>query len=180
VFRGVGSNGEGGGGVGEVKNWFGQEEGFQGVEGGLTDGGPVPLEVLLGEVNEGAGDIGVIWDESPVEVGEAKEGAYVFDLNWGWPFGNTVEFDGVHSKLTGFDDHPEVFYLVCGKFALLKFEVQVKFGHSLKNTFGVFFVSSGVGGEDEEVIHIDDKPSFCNHVPEGVVYESLKSGRRVG
>jgi len=57
VFRGIGSDGERGGGVGEVKDWFGQEEGFQGVEGGLTDGGPVPLEVFFCEVDEGAGDV---------------------------------------------------------------------------------------------------------------------------
>ena len=33
--------------------------------------------------------------------------------------------------------------------------------------------------EDEEVIHIDDEPSFGNHVLEGVIYEPLKGGRGV-
>ena len=32
---------------------------------------------------------------------------------------------------------------------------------------------------DEEVIHIDDKPSFSDHVLEGVVHKSLERGRGV-
>jgi len=44
----------------------------------------------------------------------------------------------------------------------------------------VFFVSSGVGGEDEEVVHVDDEPSFSNHVSEGVIHKSLEGGRGVG
>ena len=41
-------------------------------------------------------------------------------------------------------------------------------------------MESGVGGVDKEIIHIDDKPSFGNHVAEGVVHESLKGGGGVG
>ena len=37
-----------------------------------------------------------------------------------------------------------------------------------------------VGGVDEEVIHIDDEPSFGDHVVEGIVHESLEGGRGVG
>ena len=41
-------------------------------------------------------------------------------------------------------------------------------------------MEGGVGGVDEEVIHIDDEPTFGNHVAERVVHESLKSGRGIG
>jgi hypothetical protein len=34
--------------------------------------------------------------------------------------------------------------------------------------------------EDEEVIHVDDKPSFSDHVSEGVIYESLEGHGGVG
>ena len=37
-----------------------------------------------------------------------------------------------------------------------------------------------VRGEDKEVIHVDDKPSFCNHVSEGVVHELLECHWGVG
>ena len=36
-----------------------------------------------------------------------------------------------------------------------------------------------VRGEDEEVIYIDDKPSFSNHVSEGIIHEVLENGRGV-
>jgi len=126
------------------------------------------------------GNVGVVWNELTVEIGEAKEGAYVLDFSWSWPFGDAVEFDRVHGELARFDDHSEVFYLICGKFALLKFEVQIEFSHALEDMLGAFLLGSGVGGEDEEVIHVDDEPSFCDHVPEGVIHESLESGRGVG
>jgi len=138
------------------------------------------LEVFFCEINEGVGDVGVVGNESSVEVGEAQEGAYVLDFGWGWPFGNAIELDRIHGELTWFDDHPEVFYLVGGEFAHLKFEVQVEFSHSLEDTLSVFLVSGGIGGEDEEVIHIDDKPSFSNHVSEGIVHKSSEGGGGVG
>ena len=50
VFRGVRGDREGGREVGEVEDGFGEEEMFEGVEGGLASRGPVPREVLFGEV----------------------------------------------------------------------------------------------------------------------------------
>jgi len=138
------------------------------------------LEVFLSEVDEGTGDVGVIWNESTVEVAEAKEGANIFDFCWDWPLGNAIKLDRVHSELARFNDHSEVFYLVCGEFAFFKFEVQIEFSHPLEDTLGAFLMSSGVGGEDEKVVHIDDEPSFCDHIPEGVIHESLKGSRGVG
>jgi len=123
IFRGVGGDGEGCGEVREVEDWFGQEKGFKGVEGSLASGGPVPLEVLFGEIDEGTGDIGVVGDESTVKIGKAEEGAYILDFSGGWPFGNSVEFDGVHGELSWFNDHSEVFYLVSGKLAFFKFKM---------------------------------------------------------
>ena len=79
-----------------MEDGFGQEWVFQGLKGGLARGGPVPRQVLLGEVNERVGDIGVVRDESTIKVGEAKEGAYIPDFGWDRPAGNAVEFDGVH------------------------------------------------------------------------------------
>ena len=44
----------------------------------------------------------------------------------------------------------------------------------------MFLVEGGVGGVDEEIIHVDNEPSFGNHVTEGVVHEALESGGGVG
>ena len=54
--------------------------------------GPVPREILFGEIEEGASDVGVVGDEAAVEVGEAKERADIFHLGWGRPTGNPIEF----------------------------------------------------------------------------------------
>ena len=41
-------------------------------------------------------------------------------------------------------------------------------------------MEGGVRGVDEEVVHIDDEPSFSNHIAEGVVHETLEGGGGVG
>ena len=43
-----------------------------------------------------------------------------------------------------------------------------------------FLMGFFIRGEDKEVVHINDEPSFGDHVLERVVHESLKCGRRVG
>jgi len=50
----------------------------------------------------------------------------------------------------------------------------------LKDMFGTFFMCSSIRGEDKEVIHINDKPSFSDHVSERVIHESLECDRGVG
>ena len=131
MFGGVRGNGEGGGEVRKVKDGFGEEEAFERVKGGLTGGGPIPWEVLLGEVEEGASDVRVVRDESSVEIGETKERANIFHLGWCGPTCNAVELNGVHGQLAGFDDHSKVFYLVGSKLALFEFQVEVQLGHAL-------------------------------------------------
>ena len=33
---------------------------------------------------------------------------------------------------------------------------------------------------DEEVIHVNDEPSFCDHIPKRIRHEPLKSGGGIG
>ena len=82
--------------------------------------------------------------------------------------------------MTGLNDHAEVFYLVGSELALFEFQVEIKFSHTLQDALHTFFMEGGVRGVDEEIIHIDDEPSFGNHIVEGVVHKSLKSGRGIG
>ena len=88
MFGGVCGNSEGGGKVWEVKDGFGEEKAFEGIEGGLAGGGPVPGEVFLGEVEEGASDVGIVGNEPTVEVGESKERANILHLGWRRPVGH--------------------------------------------------------------------------------------------
>ena len=57
--------------------------------------------------------------------------------------------------------------------------MEVKLSHSLKNPVSLFSVGRRIREGNEEVIHIDDKPSFSNHVSEGIVHELLKRHRGV-
>ena len=57
--------------------------------------------------------------------------------------------------------------------------MEIKLSHILENMAALFGMSFQVRGGDEEVIHVDDKPSFSNHISEGVVHELLKHGRGV-
>ena len=37
-----------------------------------------------------------------------------------------------------------------------------------------------IGRVDKEVIHVDNEPSFCDHIAKGVIHELLKGGRGIG
>ena len=50
----------------------------------------------------------------------------------------------------------------------------------MEDAFGAFAVGFFVRGEDKEVIHINDKPSFSDHIAERVIHEPLERGRGVG
>ena len=41
-------------------------------------------------------------------------------------------------------------------------------------------MEGGVGRVDEKIIHVDNEPSFGNHVVEGVIHETLEGGGGVG
>ena len=44
----------------------------------------------------------------------------------------------------------------------------------------MFFVEGSVGGVDKEVVHVDDEPSFSDHVAKRVIHEALEGGGGVG
>ena len=52
--------------------------------------------------------------------------------------------------------------------------MEVKLGHSLEDMAGLLSVGLLVQGGDEEVIHVDNQPSFSDHVSEGVIHETLE------
>ena len=78
--------------------------------------------------------------------------------------------------MTWFHYHSEVFDFRNVELALLKLEVEVKLGHLLEDVVSSFSVGFWVWGGDEEVVHVDDEPSFSDHVVERVVHESLECG----
>ena len=50
--------------------------------------------VFFSEIEQGAGNNGIVGDEPTIEVGKAKEGSYILDFGGSWLCSNAVEFDG--------------------------------------------------------------------------------------
>ena len=50
----------------------------------------------------------------------------------------------------------------------------------LKDSFGSFLVVFVAVGVNKEVIHINDEPSFCDHVLKRIGHELLKGRGRIG
>ena len=71
IFQSISGDGKGFREIWEVEDRTGEEELFQLIKGLLTGGGPVSVIVFLCEVKEGAGDGGVVRDESMVEISKA-------------------------------------------------------------------------------------------------------------
>ena len=57
--------------------------------------------------------------------------------------------------------------------------MEIEFGHCLEDMVGSLGMSLQVGGGEKEVVHVDDEPSFNNHVSERVIHEPLEYSRRV-
>ena len=66
---------------------------------------PLPRSVLFGEVNQWSGDVGIIGNETSVEIGESKKGSDVFDLHWRGPFCSAIQLYWIHGKLSWSDNH---------------------------------------------------------------------------
>lgn len=77
------------------------------------------------------------------------------------------------------NNHAKVFYFGGGKLVFFQFKMQVEFFYPLENPFGLFGVDNIVVGEDKEVVHADDKPSFNNEISKQVIHESLEHSRRI-
>jgi len=65
---------------------------LEGAERGVGLGIPVPRCVFAGEASKGYDNVGIVEDETSVEVGEAKEGLNLLEILWSWPLENSVNF----------------------------------------------------------------------------------------
>ena len=57
---------------------------------------PIPGKVLLSEVKERAGNVGVVENEMSVEIGETKERANIFHFGWSRSICDSVKLNRVH------------------------------------------------------------------------------------
>ena len=52
--------------------------------------------------------------------------------------------------------------------------MKVEFSHALEDSTGLFFVGFRIWRGDKKVIHVDDEPSFSDHILERIVHEPLE------
>ena len=62
------------------QDWSSGEHSFQSFKSFSSSVGEVPCGALLGESSEWYGNVGVVGDETTVEVCEAQEGLYVLNF----------------------------------------------------------------------------------------------------
>jgi hypothetical protein len=79
-----------------MENRSGRESIFEEVEGVTGLFGEVKGDAFVHEAGKWNDDVGIVVDESTVEVGEAEEGLDVFDLPWLGPVTDGLDLVGSH------------------------------------------------------------------------------------
>ncbi|KIM57252.1 hypothetical protein SCLCIDRAFT_130827, partial [Scleroderma citrinum Foug A] len=78
------------------------------VESGATVVGEFPRSVFVGKPHERNDNVGVVMDESMVEVRESKEGLDVLNLPWFWPIRDGLNFLRRHGESIGRETETKV------------------------------------------------------------------------
>ena len=84
--------------------WCSGEGFLQCDESGVAFVRETPSGAFAGEVGEWNSNVGVVWNEMPVEISKPQEGLYVFNLAGLRPIMNDLYFVGCHGKSTRRED----------------------------------------------------------------------------
>src|SRR5258708_14851925 len=95
----------------EGEDWGRGDSSFQGIKSRLFSQAPEPSLGFVGEGIEGAGDIGEVADELPIEVHKAKEGLDLLCLCQGRPFHDSADLHQIHGNMVFQDDQSKVLNL---------------------------------------------------------------------
>ena len=118
----------------------GGERGLQGVKGSLALVCPCPLCGLSGKTSERNGYVGVVRNETTVEVGESKERLDVFHLSGRRPVKDSLDFVGGHSETLRREDETQIFHRVTVKFTLVGSGVKSMLSETSEDFTNLFLV----------------------------------------
>ena len=79
-----------------VENRCASECVFEECEHLLTIRGPIPVGTLASESSKQDGHVGVVSNETAVEISEPEEGLNVLDFSQGWPVPNDLDLRFIH------------------------------------------------------------------------------------
>ncbi|KIJ10552.1 hypothetical protein PAXINDRAFT_85878, partial [Paxillus involutus ATCC 200175] len=85
----------------------------------------------------------------------------------------------VHFDDAFFKDQSEIVNFLCVEFAFLQFQIEVMFFESFQHLECSCTMESRIRGVNQEVIHIDDEPSFSLVILEYVIHQCLECRRRI-
>jgi hypothetical protein len=125
------------------------------IEGCLTILGKIPFDVLLSQSHEQNCDIGVVMDESSIEVGKPKERLDVFHFTGYRPLLDGLDLVGGHGKAVRREDISEILHGVTVPFTFTRACKQVVLPESSENLSNVFTMLFRDVGVHEDVVEID-------------------------
>jgi hypothetical protein len=148
------------------------------VEGCLTILGKVPFGVLPSQSRERNCDIGVVMDESSIEVGKPKERLDIFHFTGYGQLLDGLDLVGSHGKAVQREDISEILHGVTVPFAFTRAGKQVVFPESPENLSNVFSMLFGGVRVYEDVAEVDEYVDV-EEVAKNVIHELLEGHRSV-
>ena len=118
-------------------------------------------------------------DELLIKVTESDEGPDCFYQSRRLSLFHSLEFSGVHMYFPVLDYQSQVLHLDLVKSTFGQLEVEVFFLHPFEYSLSPFLAFLKSLGKYEDIVHVNDEPSFHNHVSEGGVHEGLEGWQGV-
>ena len=137
------------------EDWSGSEHFLEKFKSRVVFRCEVPCSTFLCEPGKRNCDFRVIMNESPVEVGKAKEGLYVFNLPRFRPLLDNLNFFVSHCQSEVCQDVSEEFNGILVPFTFIRFGVETMFPQASEQFTDVFLVLFEIVGIDEDIIEID-------------------------
>ena len=161
------------------EDWGRHDQLLQFVEGYLFRLFPFPSNVLLGEVKQGVGMVGEVFDEPAVKVDKSNKRLNLLLVLWCWPFYYTRNLDQIHLHLAFQHNNSEVLYLPPLKLTFLRFEVHLVFPETFQHSPHDILMLRQHLSEYEDVVKVDADNPFHYHVSDDVIHHCLEGGRAV-
>jgi len=134
------------------KYWDSGECFFEYVEGFAGLLGELIRDPLTGKTSEGDHDIGVVENETSIEVGKAEKGLNILDFPQLRPILYDLDLCLVHGESLRRQNVSEVFHSLGVELTLVSAGVEAIFSESSEHFFNVLLVVREVVGVNEDVI----------------------------